>query len=739
MFQGSKDAKVLFVSDFLRAKEVEAQEVLFGERKDILVNALSSAGILASDYAMTVIHPEGVRANKITNFGQEQRAQAEAACKALINESKANVIVPLGEYALKFITGLENINKHHLSIYRSRAEFGGRKTISLLHPETIQRSYGDVAYIRFGAMRIRQEMSTTLLNIPERQIKLSLDLPFDEQVSRLESIIRNATEISTDVETGNGQINTVGLATSATEALVLQVTPSGLIPTHFHKLWDLIRQIWESENIGKIAQNGLFEMTWASIYGIRFNNLTFDTMLSMKYLHPTLEKGLGNVGRLYTSYPYWKDDHSDWNNIRDWHSHLTYCGKDACGQFAAKENMVKDLRSRGQLDIFNNFIMPQVPLAFEMMSRGFRLDEGMLDTMRHNAFRDIAETQESFDAQCLERIGRKISLTSPLQVKNGLKEIGLKLPTSKGKETTDKSALMKLKNKYPKEMLIRDMIKLNELKKKTEEYLNFDYDQDGRARFSLDPSSEETGVWGGGKTIFNKGFDPTEVPRIVKNCIVSDSDKLFLEIRLNQPELRYIAQDAPDYKLSGMLREHQDISKYLAGKLFRKNEAMVNISNMKVAAQVMKSANEMHSPKQFIEKCFSRAGIFYSEVEAKRFMQIFFEEFPGCRTRIDDIRKQMYSKRMLKNETRQITYYDRVNDALVRKALAWGPCAWSQEYILSIAYLIKNSNLQVEFICMNKNSLLIQADQETIHKIGNNNLGFVKMYTGNRWGTLEDV
>jgi hypothetical protein len=501
----------------------------------------------------------------------------------------------------------------------------------------------------------------------------------------------------------------------------------------------LINKIWCSQNIGKIAQNGLFEMTWASVYGIRFNNLSFDTMLAMKYLHPTLEKGLGNVGRIYTKYPYWKDDHSDWNNIRNWRLHLDYCGKDAIGQFAAKENMVNHLKANSQLDIFQNFIMSQIPLAFEMMSRGLRLDEGMLDTMRHNAFRDIAATQESFDAQCLERIGKKILLSSPIQVKNGLKHIGLKLPTSKGKETTSKSALMKLKNKYPKENIVRDMIKLAELKKKTEEYLNFDYDQDGRVRFSLDPSAEETGVWGGGRTIFDKGFDPTMVPNIVKNCVVSDTDKFFLELRLRHPYLHYLAEDAPDYKIGSMLKDNRDIAKYLAGRLFRKDEAMVNIKDMKVASQVIKSANEMDSPKQFVEKCFSRSGVFYSDTEAKRFMQIFFEEFSGCRARIDRIKKEMYSKRMLKSHTRQITYYYRVNDSLLRRALAWGPDSDSQDKIIQIAGFIKKDYSEIEFVCLNKSSLLIQGQQDELHQIAEFASMWCKSLIGNRWGTLEEL
>lgn len=715
MHEGSANPKILFVSDFLRTKEKEQNLILAGERRDILVNALSSAGILASEYAMTILGPD---------------------CKSIINSSPANIIVPLGEKPLEWLTGYKNINKQHLSLLPVKAEFGARKALPLLHPEAVQKSYDNSAYIRFGAMRLKEEKESTQLVIPKRKFLLSLDMDFDAIVSYLEDIIvKNAREISTDIETGNGFVNTVGLAISPYEAIVVECGPNRWNPVQFHKLWSLFKLIWESENIGKIAQNAAFEAHWASLYGIQFNNVSFDTMLAMKFLHPTLERGLDNVGRIYTSYPYWKDDHSDWNNVRDWRSHLNYCGKDCTGQFMAKVNMEGALKARGMLDSFTNFIMPQVPIAHEMMMRGLRLDSDMLITLREKTERDIQAITDSFDRQCEERLGKKVNLNSPKQVKEAFKTIGLKIPTSKGKETVSKAALLKLKNKYPKEMLIKDMLKIEQLRKNTEDYLNFESDPDGRVRFSYDLASDENGLWVGKKTIFDRGFDPTMVPQIVKNCIVADEGKVFVQIRLNQPELRYIAQDAPDYKLKAMLDQYKDIGKYMAGKLFRKHEDMVNRNEIKIAQQVIKSANEMDAPKQFVEKCFAKAQVLYSDLEAKRFMQIYFEEFSGCRRRIDRIRKEIYNKRSLSSPSRQITYYDRINDSLIRRALSWGPESASNDEISGLCMEL-HKYAEVEFVCRNQNSLLVQIPNSMdLMELGS----VLPMQVGNRWGSLENV
>lgn len=740
MFEGSLDAKILFVSDFLRPKEVEAKAILIGERQDIIVNALQSVGILASDYAFTVIHPGQANGAKITSFSQQDRIDAQRACKDLINQSKANVIVPLGDYALKFITGLDSIQKQHLSILPVRAEFGARKSIPFLHPETIQKSYNDVAYIRFGAMRLKEEMSSPLLNIPLRKFLLSLDLTFDEQVAYLENIIKTASEVSTDVETGNGTVNTVGLAISPYEAISIDSTTSGKTPAQFHKLWSLYKEIWESENIGKIAQNGLFEATWASMYGIHFNNLSFDTMWAMKFLNPCLERGLDNVGRIYTRYPYWKDDHSDWNNIRDWRSHLNYCAKDVTGQFAARENMQAALVARGLDKTFHNFIMKQFPIAHEMQTRGFRLDENMLEIMRENVNRDIESVTKSFDQGCVERLGYKVNTNSPKQLKVALKGLGMKLPTIQGKESTTKASLMKLKNKYPKEMIVREILKIDQLKKKTEEYLNFQYDDDKRIRCSFDLASDENGIWVGKKNIFDKGFDATQVPSIVKNCIIPDDGMVFIEYRLNQPEIRFIAVNAPDYKLQEMLAQCLDIPKYFASRLFKKDEALISRDQIKIANQVIKSANEMDAPKQFVEKCFARSSVFFQDAEAKRMIQMFFEEFPGCRSRIDRIKKEIYSKRMLTNPTRQIVYYDRLNDSLFRRALTFGPESYSNDLITNISLELSSIH-GVEFVTRNKNSILVQVLTEKASDLVSLTYGssVLDISVGDRWGKLDHV
>jgi hypothetical protein len=85
MLEGSLEAKILFVSDFLRVNE-NAERVIFDENKrSIIVNAMNRAGIVASDYAFTVIHDSAPKNYDFNKFNLLERMEAQAKCKDIIN------------------------------------------------------------------------------------------------------------------------------------------------------------------------------------------------------------------------------------------------------------------------------------------------------------------------------------------------------------------------------------------------------------------------------------------------------------------------------------------------------------------------------------------------------------------------------------------------------------------------------------------------------------------------------
>lgn len=754
MFEGSTTAKIIFVSDFQRSDEVFERVSLSEARKTYIVNALNRAGVPESDYAFTLIWPTMPKDLNPRNLSDEQRVLGQLACKKLINDSSANVIVPLGEYALNFITGLEDINKQKCSILQVKAEFGAKKAIPLPHPEHIQKVREDQAYLSFGCQRLAKEKESSLLSVPDRKFLLSLDLTFEEILSYLEDKVLSASEIAIDVETGRGQVNTHGFAISPTEAIAVDVSPASYAASKYHKLWSVIAKILESD-VPKIAQNAIYESQWASRYGIDLRNVSFDTMWAMKMLHPSLEKGLDNVGRIYTEYPYWKDDHSGWNNVRNWRSHLKYNCCDTTGTFAAKVNMQADLKHRKLDGMFSEYMSKLFPRCQDMSNYGILVNENRLKAVKTDIERDLAEATGKLDALTEHKFGRKINPNSPKQVKEVLKELKIKIPTSKGKETIAKDALIRLRKTHPKEDFLINLIQVNKLSSQLDTYFNFSYDSDNRARFSVDAFHNEFGEWNSGTNPFGSGFSMDDVPKKTREFLVADEGCDLLQLSFHWAEVRYLAFDSGDSRLMDMVSKHYSPFKFIASQMFRKQVDLLHDLSIecRIAEQAIYASAYGTSARAFATECMGRFGFSMSETEARRYMQIVTENFAGLIKRQFRIQDQIKRSRTLTNGLgRTITYYDRLNEDLFKKAYQWGFRSTKADILNHLTAYCENAQILVR----NNDILLIQVEDasfayEIIDKVESmewhpeikNIYGSlmlpVRFKIGKTWGGLKDV
>lgn len=486
LVEGTSAAKILVVYDRPCVNALAENKVIFGLKRDLLLNQFARAGVLETDLML-------VRKSK-----GESSAEFLEQLKHTLSTGCFNVLVPVGEEPLALLTGLKGIFDWHCSIIPATAELGGRKCVPLLSVEYAFRSYGDSAYLIFGAARIAQEMHSPEINIPKRTFHLDPSPGFTLGFLHM---IKPGQTIAVDLETGRGMINTVGIALSSTEAIAIKTVQSDYTPEEWHKLWLAIAAVMENPEIKKVAQNGIFELLYLSRYGIRFEGMIHDTMWAMKFLYPELEKGLHNVGRIFTRFPYWKKDSDDWNNIQHWDKHLEYNAKDTTGTFEGYVNQLQALKQRGLEQTFQNLVMQFFEPLAEMCSNGMLLNEEKLLSMKNDTMRAIAEHEEYVNRRIVEACGEPININSPSQLKRALKGLGYALPLKKdkdgdSKESSDKKALVKLRRKYPDEPLFGTLIERSKLQKLFSSYLNFGYDQrTKKIHYMLDGCGTETGRW----------------------------------------------------------------------------------------------------------------------------------------------------------------------------------------------------------------------------------------------------
>jgi len=707
MIEGNiRTAKILFVSDYMRNDEAAFHTILSDQRRSILVGALNRAGIPEADYAFTIIFPFETSSEGLVKESQDKKTLALMNCKKVINDLKPNVIVPLGEMALKYITGLEKIQNHKCTVLKAKAEFGGIKTIPLLHPEHIQKVWEDHAYMSFGCSRLKSEYHSKETRQDSRCFRLSLDLSFSQIMKELDVIEFGSNEISLDFETGRSQINTLGIARDDQNAIAIECLPDKWNIIEFHQLWKKVRDILENPRIKKVCQNAMHESQFCSLYGIELKGISFDTMVAFKMLHPNLEMGLDNICRLYTDLPYWKDEGKDWNDVRNWRDHLLYNCKDTTSTFQAKTNLEIALKERSLWEQYETYIASLYPAMQDMSNAGILISKERLEDAKAEVNKELTHLKESFNAETKERFGLEINPNSPKQVKSLFREAKIKIPTKMGKETVGKDALKKLTKTYPKEALIPALIKISDLTNELETYYNFDYDEDNRLRFSSSMFHNEFGEFKTSENPFGKGFDLSGLYKKTKSFLMADEGKEFLEVSFWKAEQTYLAYDSGDQKMISMIRDGKDIPEMLATRMFNKAFPHPYSPEYRIAESAIYAAAYGMSPRAFsIQTSATIRGI--SDNDAKKYISIIFEFFPKLKQRQERIQSKLRSDRTLKNLIGSTaTFYDRLNDDLFKRAYEWGYRSLMSDLIKQLSVHIRPNLIKA----ITNDSVLIQEE-----------------------------
>lgn len=240
------------------------------------------------------------------------------------------VIVPLGSRALYMVTGQSSLEKYQLSPLDTVGRINCPKAVASYTPNQIKAQYNLKVYLTMALARAKEGMAYPGKWKRKKQ-NFIINPPLMKTLELL-SFIKCKEHLAVDFECGAGIINTVGFAWSERDAIAIGTRPEDYTELEYMMLWNKIAGILEAPQIKKILQNNIFEDMYCSKYGIKMANVWHDTMWAQRVLWPEFKVGLGNVGRMYTSEVYWKDDgkseasedKKDWHNIKDWHRHYEY-------------------------------------------------------------------------------------------------------------------------------------------------------------------------------------------------------------------------------------------------------------------------------------------------------------------------------------------------------------------------------------------------------------------------------
>jgi DNA polymerase-1 len=622
---------------------------------------------------------------------------------------KPKLIVALGDWPLDLLTGQKSSDKWHMSLLPAmRQDFP--KVLSLLHPERVFREYSSTFYYKLAAGRIAKESQYPEIRRKDRSAII--------RPSALDSLaymqsVQDAEYLSVDIETSQGQITCVGLAADPLLGISIPALPQHYqSETEWYEVWMGLHRLLKGPS-KKVFQNGIFDMSYFSKYGLPIANFYHDTMLAQKVLYPEFPVGLDNIARIFTEEPFWKDDAKDRIGALGTDRLYQYNVKDAVVTLEAMFAQRADLEKRGLSAFFYDYVMKLASgPAPEMSWRGLPLDVVERERLRKETQARLDVLAAQLNQKSEELLKRPLNARSPTQVKIFLAALGYKrLPFVDGKETSNKGALMKLRLKNPKCPSLNALIEVSELQKEISSYLGFEYDPDDRVRYTLNLAGTETLRGTCYKDPWDRGLNAQTIPGGLKSMFKAPEGRVLIEVDLRQADARVVAWDSADPVLVDFYKSGQDIHRYVASQpeLFNCDVSKVTKEQRQLGKKVGHAANYGVGPATLADSCLKEMNLVISQNKAAQMLQGYYRTFPGIVRWQGRIRDEVSQTRALTSPTGWKRYfYGRFDQNLLKEAYAWRP-----QHV--VAYTINQLVLWLygtyDLLIQTHDSLLIEVDE----------------------------
>lgn len=308
-------SKIMFVGEAPSDEEIIKNEPLVGPAGRVWRAAMRTAGLDPADYWITNVYDEQAPDNEVGAFRQD-KAKTAAAFKRLtaeIEEAKPNVIVPLGPTALWAFNGQTAITPYRGSVSSATRLAPGAKLVPTFHPSHIVRgNWKHFATLTLDLLKAANEARNGP-KITYPHVRLNI-MPSVKEVLEWEEKLKTADILSTDIETGWGQITCIGFAPNDHEAICIPFVDFGKpARSYWQSIEDEVTVLRSIERVlaspnPKLFQNGPYDVMWiAKKWHMTVTNYSLDTRLAHQALFPELPKDLAFMGATYTDLGAWKN------------------------------------------------------------------------------------------------------------------------------------------------------------------------------------------------------------------------------------------------------------------------------------------------------------------------------------------------------------------------------------------------------------------------------------------------
>jgi DNA polymerase-1 len=586
---------------------------------------------------------------------------------------------------------------------------------------------------------------------------------FDELLNRLSAAKSFAFDLeTTSLNSMLAQLVGISISPAPGEAYYIPVGHVGwgqLEQLPLNQVINRLKPPLEDATSAKLAHNGNYDMTVLAEYGIRVNNLTFDTMLAAYLLG---EKSLSLKALAFSKLgvemtPISAIIGSGAKQISMSQVEVKQAADYSCadaditGQLA--ELLSAELHQQGLWQLFSEVELPLVPVLVSMERNGVALDIELMRQMSHR----LGEQLLKLETEIYNSVGHHFNINSPQQLSFVLFE-ELKLPPARktrGGYSTGAEVLQELRGVHPIIEFILDYRQLAKLKSTYIDALpGLINPKTGRVHTSFNQTRTATGRLSSSEPNLQNIPVRDEVGREVRQAFIAPPGSCLLAGDYSQIDLRVLAHLSQDSNLLNAFRRDEDIHTATASQLFGVAASQVTPDMRRLAKTV--NFGVIYGMSDYgLEQATE-----LSREEAAQFITSYFEKYPGVKQYLESTKQQArdsgYVQTLLgrKRFIPEINSPNRqVREAAERMAINM-PVQGTSADIIKVAMVNLYREMDHRQL---KSKLLLQVHDELIFEVPKEELETMRQLvpqvmstalalsiplkvdikTGNNWGEME--
>lgn len=623
--RGPDNADIMLVGMAPGMDEAIEGRVLCGASGQRIKKDCVASGIPWNELRLANVYeywPPGHDPNKLS---KERREAGLAALLEDIRRVKPKIIVPMGNDALRALTGMTGITNWRgstLDLQDFHPDLPPALIIPTIHPSAVLRDFDYNVLVLNDLQRVAAARRGDDVSAPERALITRHDDEYEETIQYFLEEARKGTLLACDIEAFQGQVSCISFADS---------------PDHSLSIDGKDREAWTAileADCPKVWHNAMYDLTFLEAKeGVKPAGKQHDTMLLWHALYPELAcspavgRSLAVLTSLFTLENFYKFQLKKSMQEADWELCFNYNARDSAVTYEVWDAIYPKTERAGLLHVYE-FELSLLEPYKNASIRGLKIDTRTKGTKAAQTKKKL----NKIEAGLLEMADDpNFNPRSWQQVKRVAATFGVKLKsTSKAAMT---GVLLRGKASEEAEKFLRLMLDHRELQKAYGTYYTFDHDDDGRVRTSWTIPGTETGRMANSKSIiFKGGANLMTIPRPARQFFIADEGYTLVYADLSQAEARIVAYLAGCEGLIEAFESGLDPYKFVASWMFEKDYEDVDYDERYLAKRCVLGLLYGMGPYKWRKEMNIDKGFNYiDQSRANEMYQLFFDSFPEIR------------------------------------------------------------------------------------------------------------